>query len=221
MAYYLIDYENVHQSGLDGMGSLSADDSIVVFFGNKTPNVPMEVLHGLVNTRAVVSLKNLKKTANNYLDFQLATHLGAAIAGNPDVKEYYIISKDKDYEAVIDYWKARDRGVSVAIFASVSAARKPRQPITPAPEPPEPQAPPEETTLPASASKDKVNAAAVKDFTAADKNKVKAAVKDLQLSLPVNAYKSIYAAYSRCPRSADFHNELVKICKAMDKAQRL
>jgi hypothetical protein len=222
MAYYLIDYENVHQSGLDGMASLSAGDSVVVFFGNKTPNVPMEVLRGLVNTKAVVCLKNLKKTANNYLDFQLATHLGAAIVGNPTVKEYYIISGDKDYEAVIDYWKAHNRNISIEIFASVLAAKKSRQSIVPAPpEMPEPRAPLTEITPSAAADKNKVKTAAIKDFTAADRNNVKTAIKDLQLPLPVNAYKSIYAAYSQCSQSVDFHNALAKICGAMDKAQRL
>ena len=31
MAMYLIDYENVHDAGLDGVASLSEDDSVVIF----------------------------------------------------------------------------------------------------------------------------------------------------------------------------------------------
>jgi hypothetical protein len=139
------------------------------------------------------------------------------------VKEYYIISKDKDYEAVIDYWKAHNSNVLITIFASVSAARKPARPIgSEPPATPEPPVPLAETTV--SAGENKVKTAVIKDFTAADKNKVKeaiAAIPDLQLSLSANDYKRIYAAYCQCPQSVDFHNSLVKICGAMDKAQRL
>jgi hypothetical protein len=68
MATYLIDYENVHKSGLAGINNLSEGDRVIVFVGSKINDVPIETVIAMLNTPAPVKIKKMKKTADNYLD---------------------------------------------------------------------------------------------------------------------------------------------------------
>ena len=119
MATYLVDYENVHQHGLSGIEKLSGSDTVVIFIGNTTNNVPIETVSEMLHSPAQVKIKKVKKIAENYLDFQLATCLGGLIAGGND-KEFYIISKDRDYEPVIDYWKQNKPNVKIERRVAIS-----------------------------------------------------------------------------------------------------
>ncbi|MDR1492634.1 MAG: hypothetical protein LBT05_07925 [Planctomycetaceae bacterium] len=121
MATYLIDYENVHQKGLDGIRKLTKDDAVIVFVGNMINNLPIETVIAMLNSPAQIKIKKMKKTTNNYLDFQLATCLGGLIAGSED-KAFFIISNDTDYEAVIDYWKCNKANVSIEWRSAISSA---------------------------------------------------------------------------------------------------
>jgi hypothetical protein len=110
MATYLIDYENVHQNGLDGIKKLGEGDTVIIFVGNKIDSISVDTLMAIINSEAQVRIKKMRKTADNYLDFQLATCLGGLVASGaggagPDANEFYIISNDRDFESAIDYWK--------------------------------------------------------------------------------------------------------------------
>jgi uncharacterized protein YajQ (UPF0234 family) len=124
MATYLIDYENVHKNGLAGIKKLTEDDTVIIFVGNMINDVPIETVMAILNSPAQMKIKKMKKTADNYLDFQLATCLGGLVASGDD-KEFFIISNDRDFESVIDYWKYNKASVKIerrnAISASSSA----------------------------------------------------------------------------------------------------
>jgi hypothetical protein len=121
MATYLIDYENVHKSGLAGINNLFESDSVIVFVGNKTNDVPIETVIAMLNTPAQVKIKKMKKTADNYLDFQLATCLGGLVVSGGD-REFFIISNDRDFDAVVDYWKHNKASVKIACRKAISPA---------------------------------------------------------------------------------------------------
>jgi hypothetical protein len=112
MATYLIDYENVHKNGLGGIEKLTAKDTVIVFVGNMINDMPIEIVMALLHSSAQTRIKKMKKTADNYLDFQLATCLGGLVASTED-KTFFIISNDHGYEAVIDYWKYNKPSVSI------------------------------------------------------------------------------------------------------------
>ncbi|MDR1642953.1 MAG: hypothetical protein LBT59_24945 [Clostridiales bacterium] len=118
MATYLIDYENVHDGGLSGIMKLSKTDSVIIFIGNMKNDLPIETVMTMFNSQAQIVIKKLNKTADNYLDFQLATCLGGLITSGED-RDFYIISKDRDYEAVIDYWKDNNARVIVERRTSI------------------------------------------------------------------------------------------------------
>jgi hypothetical protein len=125
MATYLIDFENVHQNGLEGLNRLTENDSVIIFIGSKETSVPIETLYRVVNSPAQIKIKKMKKTADNYLDFQLATCLGGLVMSDPVNTEFFIISNDRDFESVIDYWKANKPSAAIIQRNTISASVEP------------------------------------------------------------------------------------------------
>lgn len=106
MCVYLIDYENVGMKGLNGIGQLGENDKVYIFYGKNAGSVSFETLEQIINSPAKVNCLRALKSAKNYLDFQLVTFSGFLVA-HLDDKEYKIISKDTGFDAVVDFWNAR------------------------------------------------------------------------------------------------------------------
>lgn len=93
---YLVDYENVHGSGLDIINNTSEDEVFVFITKNadklnwshyKKNMEPIEVPAG-----------------NQSLDKHLISYLGYLIAKNGKKKQYCIVSNDKGYDVIIGFW---------------------------------------------------------------------------------------------------------------------
>ena len=106
MSIYLIDYENVHESGLSGIKELPEGDRVIVFYGDKIKSISFDVHVQMMNSRAVVEFIETHKTAKNYLDFQLGTYLGYLI-GRGSHDTVVIVSHDTGFDSVVDFWKER------------------------------------------------------------------------------------------------------------------
>ena len=106
MSIYLIDYENVHESGLSGIKDLPEGDRVIVFYGDKIKSISFDVHVQMVNSKAVVEFIETHKTAKNYLDFQLGTYLGYLI-GRGSHDRVVIVSHDTGFDSVVDFWKER------------------------------------------------------------------------------------------------------------------
>ncbi len=104
MKVFLVDFENVHEAGLDGISSLTAEDKVIVFHGPIKESVDLSIVESIVKSKADFDFIGTKRTADNYLDFQLSTYLGYLINQHPNA-EFCIVSKDTDYDATIDFWK--------------------------------------------------------------------------------------------------------------------
>lgn len=104
MGLYLVDYENVHDAGLEGVGKLNANDKVVVFYGIKIKAVPFDRHIELMNSKAQIEYIKTDKIAKNYLDFQLSTYLGYEI-GIGEKGPVIIVSKDTGFDSLVDYWK--------------------------------------------------------------------------------------------------------------------
>lgn len=104
MGLYLVDYENVHDAGLEGVGKLNANDKVVVFYGIKIKAVPFDRHIELMNSKAQIEYIKTDKIAKNYLDFQLSTYLGYVI-GTGEKGPVIIVSKDTGFDSLVDYWK--------------------------------------------------------------------------------------------------------------------
>lgn len=111
--YYLIDYENVHQAGLDGIEKLTENDKLVIFYTTNAETLTFSVYEKLVQCKAEIQLYMVQCGGKNALDFQLATFLGYVLGNNPDI-DCHIISNDKGYEYVRSFWKEKNIKIKIS-----------------------------------------------------------------------------------------------------------
>lgn len=70
MNLYLIDYENVTETGLSGTNELTADDHVIVFYSAQIKNISFEKHVEIAQCPATFEYIKIQKTGKNYLDFQ-------------------------------------------------------------------------------------------------------------------------------------------------------
>lgn len=104
---YLVDYENV--KNLQDIMGLKGDDKVVIFYTKNANTLTFEDHIALQSTDATIEYKKVL-AGNNALDFQLSSYLGFLIGQN--YTEFCIISNDKGYEAIIDFWK-NEKGIII------------------------------------------------------------------------------------------------------------
>lgn len=137
MRLFLIDYENVNAAGLHGIGQVSRNDRVILFYSHAANTLSFEIMDEMLEAGIMPERICLEQPGKNALDFQLVTFLGYMIAKNK-AEEYYIISKDAGYQAAIAFCKEY-LGVRVQLKSSVraaigksasAAAKKAAQPVT-------------------------------------------------------------------------------------------
>lgn len=125
MTTYLLDYENVSHHGFEGYAQLTSEDIVVVFVGakNGSAGVPVDTVRQLTAPGNAPRLlwKRAKKSAPNYLDFQLVSYLGYLI-GDPEIDEgeFVIVSKDQGFLACVDFWAERRREVRISVRPTIA-----------------------------------------------------------------------------------------------------
>ncbi|MCR4610525.1 MAG: hypothetical protein K5644_01370 [Lachnospiraceae bacterium] len=121
---YFIDSENVNDNWIDTITDMKRSDEIRVFYTEKSANVSCENISKIAG--GDVNLNWIKCfTGQNALDFQLVTDLGYSVAkGMRDT--FIIISNDKGYDAVVNYWVIK--GVNVSrVGVEVQNPKKPKK----------------------------------------------------------------------------------------------
>lgn len=103
MSIFLVDYENVSLSGLDGIEKLKEEDQVYIFYGNSAGSISFDMHAKIAQSRALVRYIKIERSGKNYLDFQLATLSGYLVATTA-VTDFIIISKDTGFESVMDFW---------------------------------------------------------------------------------------------------------------------
>ncbi|MCD8018529.1 MAG: PIN domain-containing protein [Clostridiales bacterium] len=68
---FLIDYENVNESGLDGAEHLYRTDSLAVFYSKACGNISRKMMNMILESRCEFYAFRLKKAGKNALDFTL------------------------------------------------------------------------------------------------------------------------------------------------------
>lgn len=99
MSNYYIDYENVHNEGLKGVQRLQQGDRLHLFYSVKADTLKIDVVRQLMECPAQICFDKIINGVENALDFQLITALMCNYT--PD-EDYYIISRDKGYDAAIE-----------------------------------------------------------------------------------------------------------------------
>lgn len=103
---FLVDYENVGESGLDGLAYLQATDTLAFFYSAVCDKISRKTMDLIKNSGCRFEAYRLKKTGKNALDFYLISRIGELLGAGYEGK-LVVISKDKGYSAMRDYWAAR------------------------------------------------------------------------------------------------------------------
>lgn len=101
--YFLIDYENVKNAGMQGTEYLRPSDHVIVFYSAAVPNMEARYLEEIKSSGCTFEVCKLVKPHKNALDFYIATRLGQ-IYGGGYTGSLAIISRDDGFHALRDYW---------------------------------------------------------------------------------------------------------------------
>lgn len=107
MNLVFVDFENVSLGGLKGIEKLSKNEIVYLFYSKNTPHLPMELVGKISESEALV-LPIESMTGKNAMDFVIASFLGYKIKENDAKDTYYILSKDKGYKPLGDFWEDWD-----------------------------------------------------------------------------------------------------------------
>ena len=104
--YFLIDYENVNYAGLEGTEFLEKGDTVSIFFSDVSDKIIAYRMKDIERSGCNFEICKLQNVRKNALDFYIASKVAEIFAVDRDAK-IAIVSADKDYRSVLDYWKPR------------------------------------------------------------------------------------------------------------------
>lgn len=104
MFHFMIDLENTGSKGLQGAEYLSAEDCVTVFYSQSCLKIESGKLQQIMDAGSILKICRLKNTGKNALDFYIASKTGEVFGGGYR-GIVAIVSRDKGYRAVQDYWK--------------------------------------------------------------------------------------------------------------------
>ena len=113
MSIYLIDYENVHYSGLNGLEKLTEISTVIIFYTQNAESIPIPFFQKFAECKAKIEFYRVECGEKNALDFQLSTFLGY-ILGEDKNADCHIISNDKGYEFVRNFLKTKNIKIEVS-----------------------------------------------------------------------------------------------------------
>lgn len=125
MNYFLVDFENVRTDSIKDMKGVQEGDAMVVFYSENCKSITLDVLDSIIALKLKYSSFKVKVGTKNALDFQLTSYLGYLIGQGGMDTNYYIVSDDKGFEVVADFWKEQGIDVScISLKGPVSAPKK-------------------------------------------------------------------------------------------------
>ncbi len=221
MSVFLIDYENVNEAGLEGIKNLKSDDQVHIFYSDQIKTIPFERSIEMSQSRAKIEFIQTRKTAKNYLDFQLATYLGFLI-GKGERGEVIVVSNDKGFDSVVDFWKGRNITISryenianKAVVKKSNSGKKKQTDKTPNKAEKKDGTGKKENAVSKDSGAKKENTAPKdsgnnkdKDLSESWRKKVRAAVKGDKLS--PGSYTAVYRAIAGSSDKLELNNRLVK-----------
>lgn len=114
MPTILVDYENVNGSnGLKGVDALCADDTLIIFYSGCCGKIRYDYMQDIRESNCEFRIIKLKGTGKNALDFYIAAECG--VISERGEKQIAIISNDKGFQAVIDFFSMDQKSAKVQV----------------------------------------------------------------------------------------------------------
>ena len=114
MPTILVDYENVSGSnGLKGTDILNADDTLIIFYSGCCAKIRYDYMQEIRESGCEFRIVKLKEMGKNALDFYIAAECG--VISERGETQIGIISNDKGFQAVIDFFSMDERTKAVKV----------------------------------------------------------------------------------------------------------
>ena len=107
MNYYLIDFENARIKDAADIPGLSAGDIVILFYSEGCKNISLDLVESITTKGARFLCQRIWNGTKNALDFQLSSYMGYLIGQSHDNEHFHIVSNDKGYDCLSDYWHGR------------------------------------------------------------------------------------------------------------------
>lgn len=121
--YFLVDFENVSDSGLQGFFELKPEDTVLIFYTQRANKINIDFFESVLENKNAAKLAFIRVAyGNQALDLQLASYLGGLITEDPQDCAYYIVSKDKGFHCLPTFWLGRYDSVKLYQVSSIANA---------------------------------------------------------------------------------------------------
>lgn len=102
--YFLIDYENVRNSGMRGSEHLLPTDHVILFYSSDSPTMEQRHLMNIQDSGCSFETYKLLMKRKNGLDFYIATKVGELFGANR-CRNAVLISNDGGFKAIREFWQ--------------------------------------------------------------------------------------------------------------------
>lgn len=127
--YFLVDHENVNNSGYQGVEYLLPEDTIEIFYSESSKNIHNGIFRLIKDSGCDIKICKLKQVRKNALDFYIVSRLGELI-GSGYQGNSAIISGDHGFKSVQEYWRnctkhKRRIGLALSVADAIIAMNEP------------------------------------------------------------------------------------------------
>lgn len=112
--HFIVDFENTDCRGLKGVQYLQREDKLDIFFSQCCSKIEMEYWEAIRNAGCEFQICKLEHSGQNALDFYIASHVGE-LFGQGCSELVAIVSRDKGFSAVRDYWQKPEKGKKIVL----------------------------------------------------------------------------------------------------------
>ena len=119
MSTYLIDFENVKSGGLSGIEFIKKEDSIHLFWSKRENKITIEMMELIRSSESEIVMHKAVTGERDALDHQLCSYLGF-LAGGKGETDFVIVSNDKAYDHLIEFWKKMDHSIRIRRVPEIS-----------------------------------------------------------------------------------------------------
>lgn len=116
MNFFLIDFENINSEKIKDLASTQENDMVIIFYSERCPNIQLDIIDYLIKAKIQIRTFNVKVGTLNALDFQLSSYLGYLIGKMGVDAKYHIVSNDKGYDNLCEYWQEQEMMVDRISF---------------------------------------------------------------------------------------------------------